>query len=319
MRKLAVWFLALSAALLMTACGAGSTAGPSTAPEQSAAPAAETAAPGDTAADENVAQADTPSAPGTRELGETTVIDNELCTVTVTGLEEDRIWGVQLKLRLENHSADKTYMFSLSDMAVNGVAADALCAETVAPGKKSNTSVTIFGSDFDMDDIGGLTDIWLSFRVYDSDDWLADDAGSTEVHLYPYGEENAVRYEREPQPGDIVLAEADGASVIMTGTNGGGLLGGYGVELYLINATDKDLTFSANDVSVNGYMVDPFWAKSIGAGQVGFSEMTWFKSGFEENGITEVEEIELRLRIYDSNDWFADDVFNDVITITPQK
>ena len=116
-----------------------------------------------------------------------------------------------------------------------------------------------------------------------------------------------------------MLAEAGGASVVMTGTNGGGLLGGYGIELYLINATDKDLTFSADDVSVNGYMVDPFWAKSIGAGQVGFSEMTWLKSGLEENGITEVEEIELRLRIYDSNDWLAGDVFNDIITITPQK
>ena len=304
----------------MTACGGPGTSASDAAPAAvSAAP--ETAADVDEQASLPGASTETEKAPalGTPELAETVIIDNELCAVTVTGLEEDRIWGTQLKLCLENRSADKTYMFSLSDMAVNGVAADAFCAETVAPGKKSNATVTLFGNDFDLDDIGGLTDIYLSFRVYDSDDWLADEAGSAALHLYPYGEENAVRYEREPMPGDVVLADTGDVKVIMTGTNDGGLLGGCGVELYLVNGTDKALTFSADDVSVNGYMVDPFWAKSIGAGQVGFSEMTWFSSTLEENGITEVDEIELRLRAYDSNDWLTGDIFSDVITITPQK
>ena len=75
--------------------------------------------------------------------------------------------------------------------------------------------------------------------------------------------------------------------------------------------------FSSDDVSVNGFMCDPFWATSVAAGKAAFSSMDWMASSFEENGITEVEEIEMVLQVYDNENWSANDLFKETVTLTP--
>ena len=92
---------------------------------------------------------------------------------------------------------------------------------------------------------------------------------------------------------------------------------GYTVNLFLVNKTDKELTYSVDEASVNGFMADPFWATSVGAGKVAFASMSWSDSDFEDNDITTVEEIEMKFNIYDSEDWSADAIFNEVVTLNP--
>ena len=75
--------------------------------------------------------------------------------------------------------------------------------------------------------------------------------------------------------------------------------------------------FTAEDVSVNGFMLDPFYATSVDAGKCAFSDMSWFESDFEENGITDVENIEFTLRVYNEEDWSDEDFANELITLTP--
>ena len=75
--------------------------------------------------------------------------------------------------------------------------------------------------------------------------------------------------------------------------------------------------FTVESVSVNGFMCDPFWAESVAAGKKSNTSISWFASDFEDNGIQEVEEITFTLRVYDSNDFLAEDVFRDTITIQP--
>jgi hypothetical protein len=48
-----------------------------------------------------------------------------------------------------------------------------------------------------------------------------------------------------------------------------------------------------------------------------YREISFAASDFEENDISEVEEIEFTLRAYDSDDWFADDVFKETMTYNP--
>ena len=64
-------------------------------------------------------------------------------------------------------------------------------------------------------------------------------------------------------------------------------------------------------------MADPFWAASVGAGKVAFSTMSWSDSKLEENGITTVEEIEMNFKIKDSENWLADAIFSEAITLNP--
>ena len=92
---------------------------------------------------------------------------------------------------------------------------------------------------------------------------------------------------------------------------------GYTLNCYLENRTDKTLMFSWSDVSVNGFMVDPFWAEEVAPGKRCYDGISFSKSGFEQNGITKVEEIEYTLRIYDSSDWKADDVYKETLKYKP--
>ena len=49
----------------------------------------------------------------------------------------------------------------------------------------------------------------MTFKVYDSNDWSADPVGKETIHVYPYGEENAVAFVREAQATDNVIIDND--------------------------------------------------------------------------------------------------------------
>lgn len=119
----------------------------------------------------------------------------------------------------------------------------------------------------------------------------------------------------EPTFSPITLAETEDVTVKITSIEEKGLMG-YTLKVFLENKTDLELMFTVENVSVNGFMCDPFWADTVDAGKKANESITFLKSDFEENGIETVEEITLTLRIYDNNDWLGDDIFNEAITIT---
>ncbi len=94
-------------------------------------------------------------------------------------------------------------------------------------------------------------------------------------------------------------------------------LWGYTLKVDLENKTDKNLMFSLEDVSVNGYMCDPFWANSVQAGKKAKSDISFSVEEFEELGITDVEEIEFTLSVYDEDNWdtphFVEETFTYII------
>jgi len=92
---------------------------------------------------------------------------------------------------------------------------------------------------------------------------------------------------------------------------------GYTVNLFLLNKTDKNVMFSVDEASVNGFMADPFYASSVSAGKCSFSSMAWSDTTLEENDITSVEEIEFKFRAYNEDDWSDDDFANETITLNP--
>lgn len=247
---------------------------------------------------------------------EMVAIDNEDCTVTITGIDADNMWGYTLNVLLENKSADKTYMFSVENAAINGVQCDPFFAADVAAGKKSNEEISFMSDELEENGITEYTDIELTFRVYDSNDWTADAVAKETFHIYPYGEENTVTFTREAQPSDTVIVDNDYVTVIVTGYEKDDIWG-YSVNLFLLNKSDKNVMFSVDEVSVNGFMADPFYATSVSAGKCAFSSMTWSDTTFEENGITDVETIEFKLRAYDEDNWFGDDLANEAITLNP--
>lgn len=117
------------------------------------------------------------------------------------------MWGYTLKAQLENKSTEKTYMFSVESASINGVQCDPMFASEVAAGKKANEEINFSTDTLEENGIVEYTDIELTFKVYDSNDWSADPVGKETIHVYPYGEENAVAFVREAQATDNVIID----------------------------------------------------------------------------------------------------------------
>ena len=76
--------------------------------------------------------------------------------------------------------------------------------------------------------------------------------------------------------------------------------------------------YSWDLVSVNGKMIDPFWATSVTAGKRTCSEISFYRSELESNGITDVSEIEFKLVVSDYDDWNAPNLLEQVYTYNPR-
>lgn len=303
MKKFISGVLAILMVVSLTACGGESSSSSTDATKPSSVE------------DSSTISQEESSNPTEVSFEEITVVDNEQCTIKITEIDKGNIWGYTLKTYLENKSADKTYMYSVTSAAINGVQTDPLFATEVAAGKKSNSDIS-FSSDLKQYGITDFTDIELSFKVYDSNDWMADAVFEGTVHVYPYGEENSSAFVREAKDTDTVIVDNDSATVIVTDYDPNSIWG-YTANLYLVNKTDKELMFSVDEASINGFMSDPFWATSVDGNKVAFSSLSWSSSDLESNGITSVEEIEMKLKIYDANDWSASAVFENTVTLKP--
>lgn len=249
---------------------------------------------------------------------EIVAVDNDECKITITDIDPDNIFGFTLKAQLENKSSDKTYMFSIDSALINGVVCDALLAKDVAPGKKANEDISFLDTELKENGIDDYTDIELTFKVYDYNDYSADPVALETVHIYPSGEENATVFERQPQSTDNVILDNEYGSVTVTGYKHDDFLG-YTVQLFLVNKSDKNITFAVDDASINGFMMDPFFASTVPAGKCRFATMSWSDSTFEENDISQVDTIEFNLRLSDADDWLADKYANETIELTPEN
>ena len=112
------------------------------------------------------------------------------------------------------------------------------------------------------------------------------------------------------------IVDKDGVKFEITGVEEDGFWG-YTWNVYIENNTDQSLMYSLDDVSVNGVMVDPFWATEVEAGKKSNNDISWSGSALEEVGIDEVTVVDFQLRISDSEDIFADPLVEENFTVYP--
>lgn len=246
---------------------------------------------------------------------ETVLVDNEDCTVKITGIDADNIWGYTLNAYVENKT-DKELMFTLNNVSVNGFMCDPLWAVTVTPGMKANEEISFLSADFDRNGVETVTEIALTLRVYDSNDWSADDFVNEIFTLYPLGEDAVKPFERISSEDEIVLFDNESCTMIVTGFDPDSTWG-YTMNVYLENKTDQNLMFTTQDASVNGFMCDPYWATTVAAGKRSYTGISWMSSDFEDNGIAEVESLTLPIRVYNSDDWTEEDILKETFTVNP--
>lgn len=244
--------------------------------------------------------------------GEVVIADDDNVLVKITGFGEDPIWGFEMNVYLENKS-DIDLTFSLSDVSINGYMNDPFWAMEVMAGSKANTSISWMLEEGD-ETTEEITQIEFTLQALDMSDIMAGPVFEQTYTVYPSGKDNAIIPERTPADSDIVLFDTDEVTAIVTGFRDDELWG-YTADVYLENKTDKGLTFSVINATVNGYMCDPFWATEVAAGKRAYSSISWMDSSFEENGITEVSEIVLDFSVMDTDSFST--ILSENVTVTP--
>lgn len=93
--------------------------------------------------------------------------------------------------------------------------------------------------------------------------------------------------------------------------------GDLSLKVSMKNKSNLNLMYSIDDVSINGLVEDPFWAKEVTAGNKANSSIDFYSHVLKEDGIDEVTKITFTLNIYDNDDWMADRLVQEEFTIYP--
>lgn len=237
------------------------------------------------------------------------VADTDDYYIEITGME-DSFLGTELSVSLENRM-DEACVFSLDSLVVNGVECTCLMYVEVEAGKKATDTITVFDDDLEMIGMSEYTDMQFVFSVSDTEYAELD---SFEFGFYPYGEENASKFVREEKSSDVVVMDNEYVTVTMIDAKDDEFLG-YSVYFYVENKTDETLSLSADGVSVNDIMTEPYFFVYVNAGCNAVVDMNW--SDLDEKSITDVEKIEFELSATNGDDWFADPYAVETIVLNP--
>ena len=248
-------------------------------------------------------------------FSETIIVDNQEILFKITAIKTDPIWGYTLKAQIKNRTG-KDLMFALQDVSVNGYMCEPHFAATVTAGMNANKDISFSKDSLADNGILDVTNITFTLRVYDSNDWTAKDTFKEAFTIYPKGKEADKEYPREGQETDIILFDNEDCTMIITGFDPESIWG-YSANVYLVNKTDDTLTFSVGEASINDYMCNPYFVKTVAPGKQCNTAISWSKNSLEENGITKVETLHLPIRVYDANDWTEDALIDNTFTVKP--
>lgn len=314
------------AALLCLTLLAGMTAGcgSSSEPPKEVVPASEeaaesgTAAPEEEAAEEEAAPEEEEQAPAEEAAGsagvtieEQVLVDQDGVKITATGYVTDSIWGDGIKLLIENYT-DKNLTIGCEAMIVNDYMVTDLFACDVAAGKKANETAYLLSSELKAAGIENVGKIEFYFHAFGTEDW-------EDVIKNAYAEIQTSAYaDMDTQADDSGMELYNAGGIRIVGkTVDENSFWGTAILLYCENSSGRNATITVDNMSVNGFMIEPYFSSTVYDGKKSFDEITLMSSELEDNGITSIDEIELSFTIYDP-DTFDTIAQSDPITFSAQ-
>ncbi|MBR5564674.1 MAG: hypothetical protein IKW08_00775 [Roseburia sp.] len=244
-------------------------------------------------------------------IEEQVLFEQDGIVVTAKEYVTDRIWGDGIKLLIENNS-DKDVTVGCSALIVNNYMISDLFVAGVAAGKKANEVMYLSSEELKAAGIDSVGQIEVYFHVYDTDtyDTLFDTEGimlQTSANEY---------MDTTPNDVGMELYNADGIRIVGKTVDENSFWG-TAILLYCENSSGKNISISVEEMSVNGFMMNPLFTTTIYDGKMAVEDITVFSSDLEENGIEKIEDVELKFHIYDAEtyDTIAD---SDVITFSAE-
>lgn len=244
-------------------------------------------------------------------IEEQVLLDRDGIIVTAKEYVTDRIWGDGIKLLIENNS-DKDITVGCNALIVNNYMISDLLVSGVAAGKKANEVMYLSSGELEAAGIDRVGQIEAYFHIYDTDtyDTLFDTDGVTiQTSAYEH-------MDTTPEDVGMELYSTGGIRIVGKAVDEDSFWGNA-ILLYCENNSGKNVGISVEEMSVNGFMMNPMFSTTIYDGKMAVEDITLFSSDLEENGIEKIEDVELKFHIYDADSYetIAD---SDVITLSAQ-
>lgn len=237
------------------------------------------------------------------------VFEDSGIRITVKSLDMNSLFGPELKFLIENDS-NEDIEISANNVVVNGYMFSSYLYTDVAAGKKANCSVTLSKSDLEELAIDTVADIEIDFSVYKNDTWdlicksdlISIKTSAAESYLYNYDESGTKIY------------DDNGVLIVVKGIVKDEFMGDS-ILVYAYNTNDVPVTVSTRNVSVNGFMIDPWFSCSMLPGKHALSKLSFSETDLEENEIESIRDVEITFYIYDTDSW-EDIAYADPVHLT---
>lgn len=285
----------LLGAAMLAGCGSGTEKKAITAAtavqETTAAGTEETVAAEETAAAEE--EETDVSASADTQIEEQVLLDAEGVKVTATGYTTDPIWGDGISLLIEN-SSDSNVALQCDALIVNHYMITDLFSSDVAAGKKANDTLYLSSQELEAAGIDNIGEIEVYFYLYDPDTYERTyTAEKADIKTNHYDD-----MDTEPNDEGQELVNENGIRIVGKYVDENSFWGNA-VVLYLENNTDRNVTIQCDDMSVNGFMVTPYFSSTVYAGRMAVDDITLMQSELDENNITSVDDVELTFHVFD--------------------
>lgn len=187
----------------------------------------------------------------------TVLLEQDGLVITAKELVEDSIWGIGLKVLIENNST-KNLGVRCNSLIVNNYMISELFSCSVAAGKKSNDTIHLLTSELEAAGITTISDIIVSFEVYDSDSYhTIFETDEIEIKTSAYGS-----VEQPVMDDGKELFNKDGIRIVGRYVEEDSFWGA-GILLFIENNYGENIIVQCDNMSINGFMVSPIFSCSV--------------------------------------------------------
>lgn len=238
------------------------------------------------------------------------VFDDGGIKITYTGYKAAKLFeSASFTFIIENNS-DKNITVENFNFNVNGYTLDTWFYEDVPAGKKSNAEMSVSSSQLSDNGIEAIGAVDFSLRGINSDSY---------EEIFVTDSINIVFDESLAQAEDVnnyqQVYESDGVAVYFKDCDQSGSFETAKFNFLVVNDSDKNVTVSADNMSVNDFAMTDLFHADCAPGKKTNESISVYSTDLEKNNIDKIEKLEFSLRCYDS-DSYQDIWSTDPITIT---
>lgn len=232
------------------------------------------------------------------QIEEQVLLEQDGVKITLKELDADGFMGPELKLLIENNS-DQNLTVQTHDTSVNGIMVETLFSCEVAAGKSANEGIAFMSSDLDEAQINVLQNFEFGFHIINTESW--DTVFDSEVITVSTNLDGSE--EQVVDDSGVLLLDQDNVKITVKEVDDKNSFWGADIYIYVENNTDKSISVQASSVSIDGFMVEPYFSCEVAAGKKSYDTITFMEEELKENNIESIDNMEVSFSVSDAESY----------------